>query len=150
LFSSTAIFDTHAFFTQTNSKTRKQQKKKIDISRQPMISMISTKTKSRTKKTSPYEFSDDDQQLLTTTSRTKLLTDDLITARFAKNSHYQTHQSSMASTKCETTKKKKTKKNILGIGNSSPLTLTTNLSLSPGKLDLDIQPSTKSKRKRVK
>jgi hypothetical protein len=69
LFSSTAIFDTHAFFTQTNNKTKKQ-KKKIDISRQPVIMKTNDiqKKKTRTKKLSPYDFQDDDN---TTLSRSK-------------------------------------------------------------------------------
>ena len=48
LFSSTAIFDTHAFFTQTNIKTKKQ-KKKIDISRQPVIMATNDTQKKRTR-----------------------------------------------------------------------------------------------------
>ena len=73
----------------------------------------------------------------------KLLTDDLITARFAKNSHYQSHQSSMATIKSKksTAKKKKktTKKvtNILGIGTSSPFTRSNDENLSPGQLSSD-------------
>jgi hypothetical protein len=69
LFSSTAIFDTHAFFTQTNTKTKKQ-KKKIDISRQPVVMTTNDiqKKKTRTKKSSPYDFQDDD---ITTLSRSK-------------------------------------------------------------------------------
>ncbi|CAF4852858.1 unnamed protein product [Rotaria sp. Silwood1] len=69
LFSSTAIFDTHAFFTQTNTKTKKQ-KKKIDIARQPIIMTTNDiqKKKSRIKKSSPYDFQDDD---MSTSTRTK-------------------------------------------------------------------------------
>jgi hypothetical protein len=65
LFSSTAIFDTHAFFTQTNTKTKKQ-KKKIDIARQPIVMITNEipKKKSRTKKTSPYDFQETDNTLL--------------------------------------------------------------------------------------
>jgi hypothetical protein len=92
----------------------------------------------------------------------KLLTDDIITARFAKNSHYQSHQTSMASTKSSKSnerdhKKKKKKKNILGIGTSSPLTTSSNLTLSPGRLSIDDNyeikrpnRTNKSKRTRVK
>ncbi len=146
LFSSTAIFDTHAFFTQTNNKTKKQ-KKKIDIARQPVIMTTNDniqKKKGRTKKNSPYDFQDDDNITLSHSKSAKLLTDDIITARFAKNSHYQSHQSSMASTKSSKShhksnerEHKKKKKNILGIGTSSPLTLSTNLTLSPGRLSID-------------
>ncbi|CAF2561496.1 unnamed protein product [Rotaria sp. Silwood2] len=75
---------------------------------------------------------------------TKLLTDDIITARFAKNSHYQSHQTSMASTKSSKSQHKsnerehkKKKKNILGIGTSSPSISSTNLTLSPGRLSTD-------------
>jgi len=169
LFSSTAIFDTHAFFTQTNNKTKKQ-KKKIDISRQPVIMIKNDKPKKkiRTKKSSLYDFQDDDDDDNTTLSRSKgakLLTDDIITARFAKNSHYQSHQTSMASTKSSKSNErehKKKKKNILGIGTSSPLISSTNLTLSPGCLstddDYEIKSSlskrsnrtNKSKRTRVK
>ncbi|CAF3147162.1 unnamed protein product [Rotaria sp. Silwood2] len=77
-------------------------------------------------------------------SGTKLLTDDIITARFAKNSHYQSHQTSMASTKSSKSQHKsnerehkKKKKNILGIGTSSPSISSTNLTLSPGRLSTD-------------
>ncbi|CAF1285471.1 unnamed protein product [Rotaria sp. Silwood1] len=146
LFSSTAIFDTHAFFTQTNTKTKKQ-KKKIDIARQPIIMTTNDiqKKKSRIKKSSPYDFQDDDMSTSTRTKGGKLLTDDIITARFAKNSHYQSHQSSMASTKSSKSQHKsnerehkKKKKNILGIGTSSPsISSTTNLILSPGRLSTD-------------
>ena len=145
LFSSTAIFDTHAFFTQTNNKCKKQ-KKKIDISRQPIVMTnndLPPKKKVRTKKISPYDFQDDDTSSLSRTKGTKILTDDIITARFAKNSHYQSHQTSMASTKSskshqrETKKQKKKKKNLLGIGSASPLTISANLTLSPGRLSPD-------------
>ena len=107
---------------------------------------------------------------------TKLLTDDIITARFAKNSHYQSHQTSMASNKSSKSQHKtkerehrKKKKNILGIGTSSPLIMpSTNLTMSPGQLssydkndDYEIKsslskrpnrtkPTNKSRRKRVK
>lgn len=140
-FSSTAIFDTHAFFTQTSTKTKKQ-KKKIDIARQPVIMAINDKPKKkgRTKKCSPYDFQDDDINQSSRSKATKLLTDDIITARFAKNSHYQTHQSSMASIKSQRKSnkqdRKKKKKNILGIGTSSPLITSTNLTLSPGRLSI--------------
>ena len=152
LFSSTTIFDTHAFFTQTNNKTKKQ-KKKIDISRPPVL-MINTeypKKKGRPKRISPYDFQDDDHQ--PTLSRSKVLSDDMITARFAKNSHYQSHQSSMASNKSNKIehkkKQKKKKKNLLGIGSSSPLTLSTNLTLSPGRLSTDDDCSDKSSRSKA-
>ncbi|CAF4348622.1 unnamed protein product [Rotaria sp. Silwood2] len=145
LFSSTAIFDTHAFFTQTNTKTKKQ-KKKIDIARQPIIMTINDtrKKRTRTKKSSPYDFQDDDISTSSRSKGTKLLTDDIITARFAKNSHYQSHQTSMASTKSSKSQHKsnerehkKKKKNILGIGTSSPSISSTNLTLSPGRLSTD-------------
>lgn len=82
----------------------------------------------------------------------------MITARFAKNSHYQSHQSSMASvqstdhTHQTTKKKKKKKKNLLGIGSSSPMINTTNLTLSPGRLatDDDYHPKRSTQRRRVK
>ncbi|CAF1475818.1 unnamed protein product [Adineta steineri] len=146
LFSSTAIFDTHAFFTQTTNKAKKQ-KKKIDIARQPVIMTTNDipKKKIRTKKSSPYDFQDDDNMTLSRSKGTKLLTDDIITARFAKNSHYQSHQTSVASTKSSKShhksnerEHKKKKKNILGIGtSSSPLISSTNLTLSPGRLSTD-------------
>ncbi|UJR14799.1 hypothetical protein I4U23_001786 [Adineta vaga] len=147
VFSSTAIFDTHAFFTQTNTKTKKQ-KKKIDILRQPNVIQTTDvqKRKGRTKKSSPYDFQDDDNMTISRTKGVKLLTDDMITARFAKNSHFQSHQTSMASIKSSKShhkstehehKKKKKKKNILGIGTSSPLISSTNLTLSPGRLSTD-------------
>ncbi|CAF0890041.1 unnamed protein product [Rotaria sordida] len=177
LFSSTAIFDTHAFFTQTTTKTKKQ-KKKIDIARQPIIMTINDtqKKKIRTKKSSPYDFQDDNTNISSRSKGAKLLTDDIITARFAKNSHYQSHQTSMASTKSsksqhksnEREHKQKKKKNILGIGTSSPSISSTNLTLSPGRLSTDdkdddyeiksslsrrhnrTKPTNKSKRTRVK
>ena len=97
--------------------------------------------KTRTKKLSPYDFQDDsDNTTLSQSKGTKLLTDDIITARFAKNSHYQSHQTSMGSTKSnerEHKNKKKKKKNILGIGTSSPLISSSNLTLSPGRLSTD-------------
>jgi hypothetical protein len=146
LFSSTAIFDTHAFFTQTNTKTKKQ-KKKIDISRQPVVMINNNipKKKGRTKKLSPYDFQDDDDNTILSRSKgTKILTDDIITARFAKNSHCQSHQTSMASTKSSKSRQKsnesehkKKKKNLLGIGSSSPLISSANLTLSPGRLSTD-------------
>ncbi|CAM4789977.1 unnamed protein product [Rotaria magnacalcarata] len=147
LFSSTAIFDTHAFFTQTNTKTKKQ-KKKIDIARQPIImaSADKQKKKTRTKKLTTYDFQDDDTSTSSRSKGSKLLTDDIITARFAKNSHYQSHQTSMASTKSSKSNKRdhkkqknnnNKKKNILGIGASSPLISSTNLTLSPGRLSTD-------------
>jgi hypothetical protein len=144
IFSSTAIFDTHAFFTQSNTKSKKQ-KKKIDISRQPIVMInndLPPKKKIRTKKLSAYDFQDDDNtsSALSRTKATKILTDDIITARFAKNSHYQSHQTSMASTKSSKShqrENKKKKKNLLGIGSSSPLTLSANLTLSPGRLSPD-------------
>lgn len=103
------------------------------------------KKKGRTKKCSPYDFQeeddDDDNITLSRMKNTKLLTDDIITARFAKNSHYQSHQTSMASIKSQQKSNerehKKKKKNILGIGTSSPLTLSSNLTLSPGRLSID-------------
>ena len=73
LFSSTAIFDTHAFFTQTNIKTKKQ-KKKIDISRQPVIMAMNDaqKKRTRTKKSSPYDFQDEDSNALSRSKGTKV------------------------------------------------------------------------------
>ncbi|CAF0817634.1 unnamed protein product [Adineta ricciae] len=144
-FSSTAIFDTHAFFTQSTNKSKKQ-KRKIDISRQPAVMATDDvpKKKGRTKKSSPYDFQDDDNSTLSRTKGVKLLTDDIITARFAKNSHFQSHQTSVASTKSSKSRSKtsehehtKKKKNILGIGTSSPLISSTNLTLSPGRLSTD-------------
>lgn len=158
-FSSTAIFDTHAFFTQTHANKTKKQKKKIDISRAPLILTQNEPIprKGRKNNSSPYDFQDDDPTTFSRTKGNKILTDDLITARFAKNSHYQTHQSSMASTKSndqqyQTKKNKKKKKNLLGIGSSSPMTRTTNLTLSPGRLstDEDYHPKRRTQRRRVK
>lgn len=82
----------------------------------------------------------------------------MITARFAKNSHYQSHQSSMASIQSndqehqKKRKKKQKKKNLLGIGSSSPMTNSTNLTLSPGRLstDDDYHPKRQTQRRRVK
>jgi len=42
------------------------------------------KKKTRTKKLSPYDFQDDDNITLSRSKNSKLLTDDIITARFAK------------------------------------------------------------------
>ena len=144
LFSSTAIFDTHAFFTQSNHTKTKKQKKKIDIARPPAVAMNNdppTKKKGRTKNFSPYDFQDNEEENSTfsRSKGTKRLTDDIITARFAKNSHYQSHQTSMASVKSTAVErpKKKKKKNLLGIGSSSPLTKSVNATLSPGRLSTD-------------
>jgi len=125
---------------------QKKQKKKIDISRQPVIMTTNDthKKKTRTKKNSPYDFQDEDNNILSRTKGAKVLTDDIITARFAKNSHYQSHQTSMASTKSSKSEHKsnerehkKKKKNILGIGTSSPSISSANLTLSPGQLSID-------------
>lgn len=72
VFSSTAIFDSHAFFTQTTHKTKKQ-KKKIDISRQPLVMSMNEaeKKSSRRAKRSPYDFQDDDRISLSSSSNSK-------------------------------------------------------------------------------
>jgi len=72
--------------------------------------MIHKRKKIRTKKNSPYDFQDDDNTTLSRSKNTKLLTDDIITARFAKNSHYQSHQTSMASTKSSKSNEREHKK----------------------------------------
>lgn len=92
----------------------------------------------------------------------------MITARFAKNSHFSSHQTSMASTKSSRShlrltekqdKRKKKQINILGIGQSSPLTLSKGLNLSPGRLtaedddddqDFKIQSTSKRKTRRTR
>jgi len=71
------------------------------------------KKKTRTKKLSPYDFQEeDDNTTLSQSKGAKLLTDDIITARFAKNSHYQSHQTSMASTKSNEREHKNKKRRI--------------------------------------